>query len=508
MKICLYIIILGFLFCCAIESYGQIYFPELKFQKFYGTTNKDKATALVLGIDSNLYISGVIQAEKKIDCTEGYLFKVNSEGNLIWSKTLGGSGCDEIRALTVSPDSTILFGGISGSSFKHPEYADSLETADFLVGKIHLDGNLLWKKTIGGSYQDIGNGITSTPYGGAVLVGSTWSKDFDASSTHHGANDTWLTIVSKSGELIRELKFGGKKNDWANSITKTKDGGYILSGFTNSEELDQSLGRFNGDAWVSKLDFAGTKVWDRIFKESYEDQLFKVVENPYGFIYACGTSFEEGKGYQFWLVKLDALGNPLFNRKWGDTGHEVLTSLYPTSDGGLILTGYSYFETLENPLIKGGYDCWVIRTDGFGDIIWQKTYGGPTYEKGIDVIEFKPHQFFVLAEKHNHFEKNGTVKDIDFWLLSIHEIDCEVVKPLFTMDIKNNFEKMDTPIRFQNLSNFGERYLWDFGDGTYSTEKNPIKSYRLPGFYYVTLTVFVNENCYKSYKYPSYITVM
>ncbi|GIV43506.1 MAG: hypothetical protein KatS3mg035_0629 [Bacteroidia bacterium] len=111
--------------------------------------------------------------------------------------------------------------------------------------------------------------------------------------------------------MIRETKFGGKKNDWAEAINKTKDGGYILAGFTNSEDLDQSTGRFNGDAWIAKLDFSGTKVWERIFKESYEDHLYKVVENRYGFIYACGTSFVEGKGFQFWLVKLDALGKPL-----------------------------------------------------------------------------------------------------------------------------------------------------------------------------------------------------
>ncbi len=495
-------------FILPLTFYGQMYFPELKFQKFYGSSQNDQATALVMGLDSNLYVAGNFIAKNTKDCTDGILFKINPQGSLLWSQTIGGIGCDEIRSLAAAPDSTILFCGISGSTFKHPEFADTLETADFLIGKIHPNGNLHWKKIIGGTYQDMANGITTSPYGGAIAVGATWSKDFDASSPHFGANDAWLTIVSKNGELIREFKYGGKKNDWANHISKTKDGGYIVVGFTNSEELDQSQGRINGDAWITKLDFAGTKVWERIFKESYEDHLYKVIENKYGFIYACGTSFVEGKGYQFWLVKLDALGNPLFNRKWGDKGHEVLTSLYPTSDGGLILTGYSYYENLENPYIKGGYDCWVIRTDGFGDILWQKTYGGPTYEKGIDVIEYKPHEFFVLAEKHNHFEKNELKKENDFWLLSIHEIDCEFVKPMFTMDIKNNFEKMDTPIRFQNQSNYGERFLWDFGDGTYSTEKNPIKSYHLPGFYYVTLTVFVNENCYKSYKYPSYITVM
>ncbi|GIV43504.1 MAG: hypothetical protein KatS3mg035_0627 [Bacteroidia bacterium] len=59
-------------------------------------------------------------------------------------------------------------------------------------------------------------------------------------------------------------------------------------------------------------------------------------------------------------------------------------------------------------------------------------------------------------------KKNGKPKDIDFWLLSVHEIDCDLVKPMFTMDIKNNFEKMDVPIRFQNQSNYGGTFFMGF----------------------------------------------
>ncbi|GIV43507.1 MAG: hypothetical protein KatS3mg035_0630 [Bacteroidia bacterium] len=179
--------LMGLILTSPLNFYAQMYFPELKFQKFYGTDLKDQATAMVVGLDSNLYLSGTLQAQKSIECTEGYLLKVSPEGNLLWTRTIGGTGCDEIKALAASPDSTIVFGGISGSTFKHPEFADTLETADFLVGKIDFQGNLVWKKTLGGSYQDIANGIIASPYGGTVTVGSTWSQDFDASSLHYGA---------------------------------------------------------------------------------------------------------------------------------------------------------------------------------------------------------------------------------------------------------------------------------------------------------------------------------
>lgn len=502
-----------FIFACyfglAFSAFAQMYFPELLFQKFYGTPQKEQATCMVVDADTNIYLAGNTYAKSATECTNGYLIKVSPEGNLMWENILDGMGCDAIHDIVSIPhDSSIVIAGASGLIFSHPEQADTFEAADFLVSKLNYQGKVLWKKSLGGSYKDVAHGLAPTPYGGVIVAGNSWSMDFDANHHSFNRNDAWYCIINKNGELIRNNRYGGLKNDWAQDIIKTKENDYVLVGFTNSENLDNAPARMYGDAWILKVDFAGNKLWERILTEPYENNFLKVVENPYGFIYACGYAFVEGKGYQFWLVKFDKLGNPLFNRKWGDSGHEVLTSIYPTHDGGLIMTGFSFYEQLENSYIKGDYDCWVIRTDAFGDILWQKTYGGPTYEKGIDVIEYKPHHFFVLAEKHNHFEKSKTSKDNDFWLLSIQEIDCDLVKPNFTMDVKNHFEKMDIPIRFHNQSNYGERFLWDFGDGTYSTERNPVKSYRLPGFYYVTLTVFVNENCYKSFKYPHYITVM
>ncbi len=196
----------------------------------------------------------------------------------------------------------------------------------------------------------------------------------------------------------------------------------------------------------------------------------------------------------------------LFSKKWGGTGHEHLSNFVITEDGGIIATGYSFYENLENEYIKGQYDLWVIRMDAYGNIIWQKTYGGPGNEKGIDIVEYTPGVFYVLGQKYNTFEKEGD-KQEDFWVLKIEEMSCDEVKPIFSMDIVNDEEKLGVPIKFTNKSNLGERWLWNFGDGTTSQERDVIKSYTKPGFFYVSLTVFVNENCYKVYTYPKYITI-
>jgi len=301
--------------------------------------------------------------------------------------------------------------------------------------------------------------------------------------------------------------FGGKKNDWGNAIIRTREGSYISVGFTNSPDIDKVTTRVNGDAWILKVDFAGNWQWQKVIRELYEDNLVRLCENTYGFIYAVGSSYIEGQGKQFWLVKLDPkTGGILMNKKWGGTGHEELTGVAACEDGGVVMTGLSYYENLENEHIKGGYDLWVIRMDGYGNILWQKTLGGADYEIGADVLCVGKH-IYVLGTKNNKFNKKTPASGHDFWLIDLEEVGCDEVRPLFTTDVVKNEEEVGKPIKFFNKSNVGERFLWDFGDGSNSTERDPVKTYTMPGFFTPTLTVFINETCYKTYVLPKRILV-
>lgn len=493
---------------CSFQAASGQLFPILRFQKFYGTKFSDNPTSLIKTEDGNLVIAGSHQVDSINALHNGWVAKISPIGKLLWKQSLGAGGYDEIRDLVATPDSGFFFCGVTGSNLTHFEKGDSQTYADFWVGKIDKSGNLIWQKSLGGMDQDIANGITTSIFGGPVVTGSTWSTNFDLENNDTGLNNQWLVILNKDGEVIRNLTYGGNRNDFSNSIIRCKDGGYAQVGFTNSESMDSSKSKLNGDVWISKMDFTGNILWKNVLKEPYEDILTKVIENQFGFLIAVGSTLSTNKNKQFWIVKFDQSGRVILNKKYGDSGFEHLTSVAECTDGGIIVCGYSSYNTLENQYIKGGEDFWVIRLDAQGDIVWKKTFGGPNNERATAIIEYKSGVYYVLGSKINTFEKDlGKNNTTDFWLLRIDERDCSEMKPRFTIDVPKNVEKMGVPIRFKNMTAFAESYLWNFGDGSISNQRSPQKIYDSPGVYQVRLTVFANETCYQTFVYPDPIII-
>jgi PKD repeat protein len=176
-------------------------------------------------------------------------------------------------------------------------------------------------------------------------------------------------------------------------------------------------------------------------------------------------------------------------------------------DGELIMCGYSFYTNLANAFIKGSKDIWVFKTDGVGNLVWQKTYGGPKDEYPADVVEGEPDWFYVVGTKENTFTNKGQSNKEDIWLLKIKETPCNDMKPMFVTDIHGNQTEVDVPIKFINQSVNCERFLWEFGDGTTSTEKMPVKIYKKSGMYLPRLTAYTNEKCIQVYVSPKAVII-
>ena len=187
---------------------------------------------------------------------------------------------------------------------------------------------------------------------------------------------------------------------------------------------------------------------------------------------------------------------------------EYATSIQETSDGGYIMSGYSKYINLSNKYIKGGEDFWVFRLNARGDVIWTNTFGGRDDERGIDVIEYSPGVYYALGVKRNNFKNEGkTDRENDWWLLRIDETVCEDTDVKIYSSLTNSTAYVNKNFKLKALCNKGERFLWDFGDGTTSKEKEPVKKYEQPGVYEIKVTVFINENCFKTVQMDDYIMV-
>ena len=496
-----------FFFLLCAQACAQS-FPVLRAQRFFGTATADFPSSLVVGPDSSLYVGG--WSVDSAGLSTGLLLKLHpSLEKVHWQLAPGGPSNDRITALALAPDGQgLLFGGTSGSQLPQPDAGDVRYGADVWLGKVSAAGKLTQDKRLGGSGPDRLGGLVATSYGGFVFAGSTWSNDRDLPADQAPLSNLWFGLTSRTGELLRTSVWGGSGHEWATALAATRDGGYVVAGVTTSPELDSSRLRVHGDAFLRKLDLTGQPQWTCILKKPFEDVIHAVVETEFGFVYAAGSTTQEGQSRQFWLLKLDGNGRQLWERVWGQEGHEELNSLALTRDGGLVAVGSSVYRQLSHPQVKGRSDLWVMRLDTNGKTIWQQTYGGPQDETGVAVVEFRPGRYYVLGRKENRFRRGQLSTGFDCWLLCIDELPCNQVGASFVSDQRSASVRVGTPIRFVNQSRHGDRWHWEFGDGQTSTEKSPAHRYGRAGTFIVRLTAYVNDKCRHTYVHPQPVVVV
>jgi hypothetical protein len=151
--------------------------------------------------------------------TAVWLIKTDGNGNTLWSRTFGGSGYQCGLSLWLTSD-----GGFAISGYTDSQGAG---LADVWLIKTDESGNLQWDKTYGGTGRDFGNSVLQTADGGYVIGGST-------NSFGSGWYDFWLVRTDQNGDKLWDRTFGGSYDDVCESVQPTADGGYILAGTTQS----------------------------------------------------------------------------------------------------------------------------------------------------------------------------------------------------------------------------------------------------------------------------------
>lgn len=210
-----------------------------------------------------------------------WLVGTDADGNLMFSRTFGGTGTDFGNSVQQTPDGGYIIAG----------FTDSFGSADAFLIKAGQTGQLQWQKTFGGSQIDEARCVRQTPDGGYILTGYT-------SSYGSGSNDLWLLKTDSSGNVVWDRTYGGTGSDEGCSVRQTFDGGYIVTGYTSS------LGAGGRDLWLLKTDSEGVLVWDATFGgSSWEGGNSVNLTLDGGYIVAGYTrSFGEG-GADLWLVR-------------------------------------------------------------------------------------------------------------------------------------------------------------------------------------------------------------
>jgi hypothetical protein len=279
-----------------------------------------------------------------------------------WTRSYGGPGDDQGLGNNVQTND----GGYTLSGQTSSFGAGGI---DAWLAKTDPLGNTEWNITWGGPKDDYFADMIKIKDGTFVLTGYT--NSFGA-----GSYDGFLMKVNASGAILWNQTYGGPDSDQAISIFQTSDGGYVLSGITNSS------GAGNNDFWLVKTDASGNKQWNMTYGGTGADAAqFAVQVSDGGYAVAGRTASFGAGGNDFWLIKTDATGNMLWNKTYGGPGTEQANDMIQTNDGGYALIGPTTSFAI------GGQDAWMVKTDANGNMQWNKTYGGIGNEYAIYLIQ-------------------------------------------------------------------------------------------------------------------------
>ena len=289
----------------------------------------------------------------------------NSVPYIEWQRSLGGSGEDVVySSIQQTSDDGFIVAGRSTSN--DGDVSGAHGSSDYWVTKLDSSGNLLWQKTLGGMATDIAYSVQQTSDGGFIVAGHSTSSDGDVLSGNKGGFDQWITKLDASGNLLWENSMGGSADDHALDIQETSDGGFLVIGESQSSDGDVLSGNKGGfDEWITKLDASGNLLWEKSFGGSADDGVRSARQtSDGGFIIAGRSASSDGDvlsgnkgGLDQWITKLDASGNLLWEKSFGGSADDNASSVQQTSDGGFIVAGYSYSsdgmspETVEDGIV-------------------------------------------------------------------------------------------------------------------------------------------------------------
>jgi hypothetical protein len=273
----------------------------------------------------------------------------------LWTKTFGGIYSDVGYSVQQTSDGGYIIIGNTGS-FGAGLY-------DIWLIKTNDSGDTLWTKTFGGNDYEEGWEVQQTTDGGYVLIGGT--RSFGA-----GDYDAWLIKIDSFGDTLWTKMIGGSYQERGRSIRQTIDGGYIITGST------ESFGDFS-NVWLIKTDSLGDTLWTKSFGGNEVEEGWSIQKTTDGGYIIVGRTESFGAGsWDTWLIKTDSLGDTLWTKTYGGTGTDYCYSIQQTIDGGYILTGYT------TSFGVGSDDIWLIKTDSSGNKLWIKTFGGINSDRG------------------------------------------------------------------------------------------------------------------------------
>lgn len=399
------------------------------FAKNFGGSLADYARSIAATTDGGYVVAGWVHSgDGDITNRKGgvdyWIVKLDAAGTIVWEKSLGGSHNDYASSIATTTDGGYVVAGTSYST--DGDITNPKGGQDYWIVKLDAEGTLVWEKSLGGSLNGSPYAITSTTDGGCVVAGWTNSIDGDITDPK-GIADYWIVKLDAAGTLVWEKSLGGSGTDYAESIQQTTDGGYIVAGKTNSNDGDITNRKGGYDYWIVKLDAEGDMVWEKSLGGSGWDEAKSIQQTTdEGYIVTGWTDSNDGDitsprgGRDYWIVKLDASGSLVWEKSLGGSDWDEAKSIQQTTDGGYLVAGGTDSSDGDITSQKGSGDFWIVKLDAAGTLVWEKSLGGSGSDGAHSIVPTTDGGHVVAGHSHS---TDGDITEpkgiVDYWIVKL-----------------------------------------------------------------------------------------
>ncbi|MBX3177744.1 MAG: Ig-like domain-containing protein [Candidatus Hydrogenedentes bacterium] len=358
----------------------------------YGGAAQEEGRSVVGTPDGACVVAGYTTDPHGAGSHDVYVVKLDEFGSKLWSRTYGGAGYDDAQDLATTPDGGYLIAG----------YTESFCTGfgDMSLLKIDAMGNQVWWRTFGGTGQEIAYGISATPDGGCVLAGTIRPE-----GPIYGEQAAYIVKVDAAGDEQWSRTYGGGSKEFLD-VVATPDGGCLAVGSTTLFDTSYT------DVYVVRLNAMGQLEWSQTYGYGHYDTAWSVtLASDSGYVLAGRTKSlpPYGSSWDAYVLKIDAAGTQQWARRFNGLQNDWVYAVATTSDGGYVLAGEA--EDTDTLTVN----AYFLKLDSVGNEVWSRTSVSPLKD-GVYGVAVSPDGGYIFGGY-----ATSSAEDSDIYVLKVND---------------------------------------------------------------------------------------
>lgn len=375
---------------------------------------------------------------------DGIIVKYDKDGNIEWNKTLGGTNNEEISSISKDPNGGYVVAGYTDSTEVTLDNTvidtNYFGNEDGIVVKLDSNGNYVWSQSIGGTGVDRINGVTVSESGDVAVIGSYTSTELNVNKNETDSlenlgaetkeKNAFVVVYGSSGQYKWSQNIGGANSSSTSSNTADTTGvgivatdsgfavavNFIETTYLNTGKTTSVTSKGEADGLVILYTGNGSVSWYKQIGSSKNDNLTGITKDKDGNIivvgsYAgnatIGTTNVSTKGkYDGLVVKYSGLGEYITHKTIGGTSDDTISSLYVTEDGSILLGGWYYSSSLDlngdgrNEITSNSGICdgLVMKLDSDYNLEWYDSIKGTDYDEITSIVETKERDYVAVGD--------------------------------------------------------------------------------------------------------------